>query len=117
MHRHQLIVDGGRLVDEWRVIVLGHRPAQEGAQRRPPLADVVLEQAVGGHEGAYMRVVRLEARLAIAREVVAVERLVQLLEHGPVPAVGHAQERGQEADGGPEDAGVDDFQGVGDGSE
>ncbi|KAM3521877.1 hypothetical protein NHJ13051_006010 [Beauveria bassiana] len=69
------------------------------------------------HKGSHARVVRFEARFAIAWKVMIIEYLVELLEHRPVPSVRHAEKPGKEANGGPDDAIVDDFKGSGNGSE
>ncbi|KAM3559468.1 hypothetical protein MY1884_003464 [Beauveria asiatica] len=117
MHICKHIVDLGRLVDEWCIAALWYWPAQEGTQRRPPLADVILEQPVCRHKGSHARIVRFEARFATAWKVMIIEYLVEFLEHRPVPSVRHAEKPSEEANGGPDDAIVDDFKGSGNGSE
>jgi hypothetical protein len=48
---------------------LGHGHLKEVAQRLPPFAHLVLEQVLGGHQGADLGVVLVEAALAVLLEV------------------------------------------------
>lgn len=80
--------------------------AEELAQRAPAFADLVLEQALGGHQGADQSDVVLVDLLALVGEVAAEESLEELAQHRIVHAGGPA-EVGDEAVFGVGDAPVD----------
>lgn len=72
---------------------IGNLLAEELAQRSPAVVNVVLQQAVRGHQAADLGDVLVVDLLALAGEVAAEEGLEELVEHGVVHAGGPADVR------------------------
>lgn len=97
---HHLVAVAGAaaLVKVGHVVAAGERCIgnlllEELAQRSPAVVNVVLQQAVRGHQAANLGNMLVVDLLALAGEVAAEEGLEELVEHGVIHAGGPAKVR------------------------